>query len=104
MVFCAYGVLGAYRYHFGIASRAFPETPFGRFRFGFRVYLVGVCVLWNHRVECQLLKKTKQLENQKKPPPQYVEGHAARENFEKTMTALFRAPKSNSKKHKKGKD
>jgi hypothetical protein len=34
----------------------------------------------------------------------YVEGPKAKENFEKTMKALFRAPKPTPKKPKKGKD
>jgi hypothetical protein len=34
----------------------------------------------------------------------YNEGPKAKENFEKTMKALFRVPKLDSKKPKKGKD
>jgi hypothetical protein len=40
----------------------------------------------------------------KKAPREYKEGPEAKENFEKTMKALFRAPKVDSKKPKKGKD
>jgi hypothetical protein len=40
----------------------------------------------------------------KKQKPVYREGPEARETFERTMKALFRAPKSDSKKPGKGKD
>jgi len=40
----------------------------------------------------------------RKPKPEYLEGTEARENFEKTMRGLFRVPKADSKKRKKGKD
>jgi hypothetical protein len=33
-----------------------------------------------------------------KAEPQYVEGPKAHENFERTMTALFRAPKPKARK------
>jgi hypothetical protein len=36
--------------------------------------------------------------------PKLIEGPEARENFEKTMKTLFRAPKIDLKKPKKGKD
>jgi len=35
---------------------------------------------------------------------EYKEGHEAQESFEKTMKTLFRAPKVDLKKRKKGKD
>jgi hypothetical protein len=35
---------------------------------------------------------------------EYDEGADAQKKFERTMAALFRAPKSTSSKHKKGKD
>jgi len=40
----------------------------------------------------------------KKPKAEFREGHEARKNFERTMKALFQAPKSISKIRKKGKD
>jgi len=39
-----------------------------------------------------------------KAKTEYVEGPKAKKNFEKTMKALFRVSKSDSKKPKKGKD
>lgn len=39
-----------------------------------------------------------------KPKTECKEGSDAQENFEKTMKALFRVPKSVSKKSPKGKD
>jgi len=39
------------------------------------------------------LTKTDRTKRPKKPKPEYEEGHQAQANFEKTMKALFRAPK-----------
>jgi hypothetical protein len=49
------------------------------------------------------VKKTAQGKSQKRKT-EYKEGHDAQDNFEKTMKALFRVPKSVSKKSPKGKD
>jgi hypothetical protein len=46
------------------------------------------------------LRKTIQTKRQKKQKLEFSEGPAARQDFEKAMKALFRAPKI----HKKGKD
>jgi hypothetical protein len=44
------------------------------------------------------------LKKQSKKKIEYIEGPKARETFEKTMKTLFRAPKVDSKKLRKGKD
>jgi hypothetical protein len=44
------------------------------------------------------------LTKQSKKKIEYRQGPEAKEAFERTMKALFRAPKSVSKKPKKGKD
>jgi hypothetical protein len=55
-------------------------------------------------MELATLTKQTRIKHQKKQPPEFVEGHQAQENFEKTMKTLFRSPKIDLKKIKKGKD
>jgi hypothetical protein len=52
-------------------------------------------------VEIAILKKEKRRKTKKSR--EYGQGVEAQRRFEKTMTALFQAPKIDSKKQKKGK-
>ena len=51
----------------------------------------------------KLTLKTKNAPKSKEKPS-FHEGGEAQQKFERTMKALFQAPKSDSKKAKKGKD
>ncbi len=62
----------------------------------------GICGVVNV-LESETVKKSDRTKK-KKRIKEYREGPEAQENFEKTMVALFRSPKVNSKNPEKGKD